>query len=174
MAQGFQLARGQGATLGNPEAVQQAQAQQQQNLAEMMSRYQAAKGQGDFGDALMGTQYVQNSGALGALAQALSMGIGGRVKRLADEKASEWSGRVFAEQQRVTQEQAAAERAQAEADAARERQRIESQRRAEAEAMGLAGPKAAEYVATGKVPKVPDAVVTLETLANRPDLAAID
>lgn len=65
----------------------------------------------------MGTQYVQNSGALGALAQALSMGIGGRVKRLADEKASDYAGRIFAEQQR--QEQAAAE-AQAKAEAERQ------------------------------------------------------
>jgi len=62
------MARGQGATLGNAEGMAQAQAQQQNNLAEMMSRYKAAQSQGDFGDALMGTQYVQNSGALGALA----------------------------------------------------------------------------------------------------------
>lgn len=75
----------------------------------MMARYQAEQGRGQFGDALMGTQYVQNSGALGALAQALSMGIGGRVKRLADEKASDYAGRVFAEQQRMEQEQAAAQ-----------------------------------------------------------------
>jgi len=68
LAQGFEMARGQGATLGNPEAVRQAQAQQQQNLAEMMARYKAEQDNGALGDQMMGAQYVQNSGALGALA----------------------------------------------------------------------------------------------------------
>ena len=65
----------------------------------------------------MGAQYVQNSGALGALAQALSMGIGGRVKRLADERASDYASRIFEEEQRL-----AAEQAQAQAKAEAERQ----------------------------------------------------
>ena len=113
LAQGLQLARGQGATLGNPQAVQQAQQQQQANLAQMMEAYKSAQSQGGFGDALMGTEYVQNSGALGALAQALSMGIGGRVKRLADEKASDYAGRIFAEEQRMERERVAEEEAKA-------------------------------------------------------------
>lgn len=41
MAQGLEMFRGQGATLGNPEAVQ---ANQQQNLAQLMEAYKSAHG----------------------------------------------------------------------------------------------------------------------------------
>ena len=124
-----------------------------------MARYQAEQGRGQFGDALMGTQYVQNSGALGALAQALSMGIGGRVKRLADEKASDYAGRIFAEQQR--QEQAAAE--------AQARAQLEAENRTFARQVMLEQEK-------GRIraEQPTDQVRTLRELAANPELAAID
>ena len=124
-----------------------------------MSRYQSEQGKGAFGDALMGTEYVQNSGALGALAQALSMGIGGKIRRAADESASEYAGRIFEEEQRQAAAQAEAER----------RAQLEAEQRSFDRAVSLEGVK-------GEIRnrRVPDSIRALEVLAERPDLARLD
>lgn len=112
MAQGFRLARGQGATLGNPEAVQ---AQQQANLAQMMEAYKRAQSDQALGAQMMQPEYVRDSGGLGALAMIAQAAAGRRISRQADEKASDYAGRIFAEQQR----QDAAKKAEEEAKATR-------------------------------------------------------
>lgn len=125
----------------------------------MMEAYRSAQSQGGFGDALMGAQYVQNSGALGALAQALSMGIGGRVKRLADEKASDYAGRIFAEEQR---------QAAAQAEAAHQAKLAEEER--------MFGRQLTLEQEKGRIrnERKPDALRTLEAIASNPELAAAD
>lgn len=156
LAQGLQLARGQGATLGNPEAVQ---AQQQANLAQMMEAYKRAQSDQALGAQMMQPEYVRDSGGLGALAMIAQAAAGRRISRLADEKASDYAGRVFAEQQRMEQEQAAAAQAAKLAEEERafgrqlaleqERGRIRNERK-------------------------PDALRTLEAIASNPELAAAD
>ena len=102
-------------TLGNP----QAQQAQQADLAAMMEAYKAAQGQQAFGESMMAPEYVQNSGALGALAMIAQAAAGHKLRKDATETASDYASRIFAEEQRMTQEQAAAQaKAEAERQAA--------------------------------------------------------
>jgi hypothetical protein len=87
------------------------------------------------------------------------MGIGGRVKRLADEKASDYASRIFEEEQR---------QAAAQAEAAHRAQLAEEQR-AYDRTLSLEREK-------GRIrnERKPDALRTLEAIANDPRLAAVD
>lgn len=156
LAQGLQLARGQGATLGNPEAVQ---AQQQANLAQMMEAYKRAQSDQALGAQMMQPEYVRDSGGLGALAMIAQAAAGRRISRLADEKASDYAGRVFAEQQRMEQEQAAAAQAA----------KLAEEERAFGRQLTLEQEK-------GRIrnERMPESIRALEVLSQRPDLAALD
>lgn len=103
-------------TIGNAQA-QQAQAQQQaQSLAAMMEAYKSAQGDQQLAQELMRPEYASDSGALGALAMIAQTYAGRKMSKKADESASQYADRIFAEEQRMAQEQAAA---QAKAEEAR-------------------------------------------------------
>lgn len=104
------------ATIGNPQA-QQAQAE---SLAAMMEAYRSAQGDQELAQELIRPQYAQNSGALGALAMIAESYAGRKLRRESDEKVSDYASRIFAEEQRMAQEQAAAQaKAEAERQAAK-------------------------------------------------------
>ena len=102
-------------TLGNP----QAQQAQQADLAAMMEAYKAAQGQQAFGESMMAPEYVQNSGALGALAMIAQAAAGHKLAKDATKTATERASEIFAEEQRREQEKAAAQAKAAEAAQAR-------------------------------------------------------
>jgi hypothetical protein len=69
---------------------------------------------------LMRPEYAQNSGALGALAMIAQTYAGKRMRKKADESASEYAGRIFEEEQRQAAAQAGAEAKAQEAQLARQ------------------------------------------------------
>ena len=142
-------------TLGNP----QAQQAQQADLAAMMEAYKAAQGQQGLADAMSQPEYVQNSGALGALAMLAQAGAARKLRKEATETASDYASRIFAEEQRMSQEQAAAAQAA----------KLAEEDRAYARTLDLEREK-------GRIrnERMPDSVRALEVLAQRPDLAQLD
>lgn len=60
---------------------------------------------------LMRPQYAQNSGGLGALAMIAQTYAGKRMRKKADESASEYAGRIFTEEQRIEAQRKAEEEA---------------------------------------------------------------
>lgn len=142
-------------TLGNP----QAQQAQQADLAAMMEAYKAAQGQQALGESMMTPEYVQNSGALGALAMIAQAAAGHKLAKDATKTATERASEIFAEEQRREQEKAAAAQAA----------KLAEEQRAFDRALLLETEK-------GRIrnERTPDAVRTLEVLAQHPELAAID
>jgi hypothetical protein len=69
---------------------------------------------------LMRPQYAQNSGGLGALAMIAQTYAGTRMRKKADESASEYAGRIFEEEQRQAAAQAEAAAKAQEAQLARQ------------------------------------------------------
>lgn len=142
-------------TLGNP----QAQQAQQADLAAMMEAYKAAQGQQQMADYMSQPEYVQNSGALGALAMLAQAGAARKLRKEATETASDYASRIFAEEQRMSQEQAAAAQAA----------KLAEEQRAYERAVNLEREK-------GNIrnQRIPESVRALEVLAQRPDLAQLD
>ena len=123
LANGLQMFKGQGATLGNAPTLGNAQAMEQEqaaNLAQLMESYKAAQGQSQMGESMMAPQYVQNSGGLGALAMIAQAAAGKKMRREANESASEYAGRIFEEEQRQSAAQAEAAAKAQEAQLARQ------------------------------------------------------
>ena len=61
----------------------------------------------------MRPEYAQGSGALGALAMIAQTYAGQRMRKKADESASDYAGRIFAEEQRMERERKSEEEAKA-------------------------------------------------------------
>lgn len=139
--------------------MQQAEAQQAESLAAMMEAYRSAQGDQQMAQELMRPEYAQNSGGLGALAMIAQTYAGQRMRKKADESASDYASRIFEEEQRqaAAQAEAAQQAKLAEEDRAynrtleleREKGRIRNER-------------------------MPESVRALEVLSQRPDLAALD
>lgn len=142
-------------TIGNP----QAQQAQQADLAAMMEAYKAAQGQQALGESMMMPEYVQNSGALGALAMIAQAAAGHKLAKDATKTATERASEIFAEEQRMTQEKAAAAQAA----------KLAEEDRAYARTLDLEREK-------GRIrnERMPESVRALEVLAQRPDLAQLD
>jgi len=85
----------------------------------MMEAYKAAQGQQALGESMMMPEYVQNSGALGALAMIAQAAAGHKLAKDATKTATERASEIFAEEQRREQEKAAAQAKAAEAAQAR-------------------------------------------------------
>lgn len=77
----------------------------------MMEQYRSAQGDQQMAQELMRPQYAQNSGALGALAMIAQTYAGKRMRKKADESASEYAGRIFTEEQRIEAQRKAEEEA---------------------------------------------------------------
>ncbi len=124
-----------------------------------MESYRSAQGSQQMAQEMMRPQYVQDSGALGALAMIAQSAAGRRMSKKAEESASEYAGRIFEEEQR----QAAA---QAEAEG---RAQLEAEQRAYDRTLNLEREK-------GRIrnERMPDSIRALEVLAERPDLAQLD
>lgn len=139
--------------------MQQAQAQQAESLAAMMEAYRSAQGDQQMAQELMRPEYAQNSGGLGALAMIAQTYAGQRMRKKADESASEWASRIFEQRQR--DEAAQAEAAQ-QAKLAEEERSFGRQLTLEQE--------------KGRIrnERKPDALRTLEAIASNPELAAAD
>lgn len=106
---GMTLANAQ--TLGNPEAVAQAQAQNPQNIGSIEALIAQGQRQQELAAMLMKSGYVPNSGALGAFAQMFAAGRGRKLDKKAGETVAEAMARKFAEENRQAQARAAAEEA---------------------------------------------------------------
>lgn len=112
----------------------------------LMSDMEAAQRQRQMAEALMNQGYVQNSGALGALAQIASAWKGGKM----DQEAGESLSDAYARQLAAEQESAR----YAEQVKAFEEGPAKIMRRAEeAKALGLQGDEAKHFLATGTLPK---------------------
>lgn len=161
LADALSLYRGQANTLanapvlGNPEA----RASHQEQMGALVEGLAQARSAQQRGDELSRPEYVQNSGALGALAMIAQSYVGGRIRKQADESASDYAARVFQEQQRQAQ---AASEAQARAQA-------ESEQRAFQRSIDLEREK-------GRIraEQPTDAVRTLRELQANPELAELD
>lgn len=161
LADALSLYRGQANTLanapvlGNPEA----RATHQEQMGALVEGLAQARAAQQRGEELSRPEYVPNSGALGALAMIAQAYVGGRIRKQADESASDYAARVFREQQR--QAQAAAE--------AQARAQTESEQRAFQRSIDLEREK-------GRIraEQPTDAVRTLRELQANPELAELD
>ena len=108
---------------------------------------------------LMRPEYAQGSGALGALAMIAQTYAGQKMRKRADESASDYASRIFEEEQRLAAEQAQAAQA---AKLAEEERAFGRQLKLEQE--------------KGRIrnERMPDAIRKREVLAGRPDLAALE
>ena len=114
--------------------------------ASVFADMDAGQRQRQMAEALMSQGYVQNSGALGALAQVLSAWKGQKVDQEAGETIAD------ALQRQLRQEAEAAQYADKVKQFDEGPKRI-IQRTEEARALGLEGKAAQEYVLTGKLPR---------------------
>lgn len=114
--------------------------------ASIFSDMDQGQRQRQMAEALMGQGYVQNSGALGALAQVMSAWKGQKVDQEAGETIAD------ALQRQLRQESEAAQYAD-QVKAFDEGPKRIIQRTEEARALGLDGKAAQEYVLTGKLPR---------------------
>lgn len=142
---------GASATLGNPEAMQQ----QQANMAQLMEAYKRAQQQSQTGASMMQPQYVQNSGGLGALAMIAQAAAGKHIQKKADETAAEYA-------QRIGEAEMLSQRQQAEAAAAADERKFRQRLDLEREKGRI------------KSEQPTDAIRTLQALSSNPSLAKLD
>lgn len=90
-------------TLGNRQAMQQGE---QSTLAQLLESYKQALERGQQGQQMRQSDFVQGSGALGALAQMAQTYMGGRVSRKANESAKELADRIMRAQTDAEQSKA--------------------------------------------------------------------
>lgn len=130
------------ATIGNPQ-------QQDESLAQLLAMYQRAEAERKRGEQMGQTEYIKDSGALGVLASVAQAYMGKRVRREADESATDLTGRILEAQRREKKEEAAAAALAEEQKYLRERTR----RKSEATELGLSGRDLTTYTLTGEMPK---------------------
>lgn len=111
-------------TLGNRQAMQQGE---QSTLAQLLESYKQALERGQQGQQMRQSDFVQGSGALGALAQMAQTYMGGRVSRKANESAKELADRIMRAQ--TDAEQSKAQKAQM-AKIAEEQRLMDARRKA--------------------------------------------
>lgn len=90
-------------TIGNRQAMQQGE---QSTLAQLLESYKQALERGQQGQQMRQSDFVQGSGALGALAQMAQTYMGGRVSRKANESAKELADRIMRAQTDAEQSKA--------------------------------------------------------------------
>jgi hypothetical protein len=133
------------ATVGNPVAQQQ----QAESLAQLLAQYQQNQANLKRADSLDDRSgYINNSGALGVLASLANRYMGGRIRRKEGDTAKDLAVRIF-EAEKAAKQQELME--QAERQAAGERATM-TQRRKDAERLGIRGDAANRFELTGDLP----------------------